>query len=241
MTKSSTPATPLEFHPLANMFPLLEGKEFDELVDDIKKNGQRDPIVLFGGKILDGRNRYRACFKTGVEPETVKGDTWVGDPAAYVISVNARRRHLKPAEKRKIIKALLKANPEKPDLQIAKTVNASPTTVGKVRSEMEAKGDVSTVKTRKDTKGRRQVARKPRRSNRATLRGHNSRPAASDTVPALVWKNRKDGSEEARTRSGFFELRTKRLLCYVRAAAIKRESNEIAFRSQRRGRGYPPL
>jgi hypothetical protein len=54
----------------------------------------------------------------------------------------------------------VKANPEKSDRQIAKTVKVSPTTVGTVRTKMEAKGDVSKLDTREDTKGRRQPARK---------------------------------------------------------------------------------
>jgi hypothetical protein len=36
----------LEFHPLANIFPLLEGEEFDRLVADINRNGLIENIIL---------------------------------------------------------------------------------------------------------------------------------------------------------------------------------------------------
>jgi ParB-like chromosome segregation protein Spo0J len=56
----------LEFHPLADVLPLIEGAKFDELVASIKANGLREPIVTLDGKIIDGRNRYRACLAAGI-------------------------------------------------------------------------------------------------------------------------------------------------------------------------------
>jgi hypothetical protein len=55
----------LPHHPLAALFPLLDGDEFTALADDIRANGLREPIMLFEGAILDGRNRYRACMAGG--------------------------------------------------------------------------------------------------------------------------------------------------------------------------------
>jgi hypothetical protein len=50
--------TMLEFHPLASLFPLVEGYEFAGLVDG--RTGCTNPVVLFEGAVLDGRNRLRA-------------------------------------------------------------------------------------------------------------------------------------------------------------------------------------
>jgi ParB-like chromosome segregation protein Spo0J len=63
-------ATGHEFHPAAALFPLMDvdGPEFGELVRDVQEHGLVQPIVLHEGKILDGRNRYRACQHAGVEP-----------------------------------------------------------------------------------------------------------------------------------------------------------------------------
>jgi hypothetical protein len=83
-------------HALANLFPLIEGHEFDELVNSIKAHGLREPITLYHLTILDGRNRYRACEVAGVEPrfEEFTGD----DPYSFVADKNLHRRHLKPGQ-----------------------------------------------------------------------------------------------------------------------------------------------
>jgi hypothetical protein len=62
--------------------------------------------------------------------------------------------------RREPIVKLIQAMPEKSNRQIAKLVNASPTTVGTKRAEMEATGDVSKLDTSTDTRGRRQPVHK---------------------------------------------------------------------------------
>src|SRR5262245_36277823 len=97
----------LKFHPLADIFPLMEGEEFDALVADIKWVGLREPIILHEGMILDGRNRYRACLAAGVEPTfreylaaAMVTCCEIIHPADYVISANIHRRHLTADQKR---------------------------------------------------------------------------------------------------------------------------------------------
>lgn len=78
-------------HPAADAFPMMDDKRFSELVDDIIANGLRLPVVLCEGKILDGRNREKACRKIGIEPKYIQYD---GDPWSYVWSLNGTRRDL---------------------------------------------------------------------------------------------------------------------------------------------------
>lgn len=90
-----------EIHPLAEIMPDLSQKDYQELLLDIQTNGLLDPITLFEGKVLDGRNRLRACQEAGVEPQFVE---FTGsDPAAFVLSKNVTRRHFKPGQKAMVV------------------------------------------------------------------------------------------------------------------------------------------
>jgi len=87
----------MEFHPIANIFPLLMGPEYQEFIEDVRQNGLREPIQLYEGKILDGRNRYRACEEANVEPLF---EQWQGkDPIQFVLSMNLHRRHLDSSQR----------------------------------------------------------------------------------------------------------------------------------------------
>lgn len=86
-----------EFHPLANIFPLIDGQAYQDLMADVLRNGVREPVWLYEGKILDGRNRYRAATAMSVDCPT---RTYEGDDATgFVISLNLHRRHLTESQR----------------------------------------------------------------------------------------------------------------------------------------------
>jgi N6-adenosine-specific RNA methylase IME4 len=85
------------YHEVANIFPLLQGEEFEHLKADIKANGLLDPIILYhDGSIIDGRNRHRACIETGTQPrfEQWSGNGDFSELVTFVVSKNLHRRHL---------------------------------------------------------------------------------------------------------------------------------------------------
>lgn len=87
----------MEFHEIANIFPMMSEHELSSLAQDIKQNGLQNAITICDGKILDGRNRFEACRIAGVEPEfeAFDGD----DPLKAVISLNLMRRHLDESQR----------------------------------------------------------------------------------------------------------------------------------------------
>jgi 16S rRNA G966 N2-methylase RsmD len=87
----------IENHPYADLFPLITGIDFEEFKKDIAINGLREPVWLYEDKILDGRNRYRACKELGINPaiKIYQGN----DPLGFVISLNLQRRHLSESQR----------------------------------------------------------------------------------------------------------------------------------------------
>jgi hypothetical protein len=94
----------LPFHPLSNIFPLLEGPAYDALVEDIRVRGLQEPVVLYQKQVLDGRNRQRACLESSTPLRTVPYDG--DDPLAFVISANLHRRHLDESQRSLVAKKL---------------------------------------------------------------------------------------------------------------------------------------
>lgn len=141
-----------DMHPLCTAFPLMNSNQFSALVADIRENGLLEPITLYEGKILDGRNRYTACVvNLGIDPEFVeyKGE----DPLAFVISRNLSRRHLDESQRAMIAAKLanmtredtLNQGPRSANLQngkvsqsdAAKMLNVSQRTVASAKAVVE--------------------------------------------------------------------------------------------------------
>ena len=98
MAEAVSQMTEYEFHPIAGIFPMIAGDELAQLVDDIRAHGVREPVWLYDGKILDGRNRYMAAKKAGAQIQTRE---FTGSPLEaieFVWSLNRTRRHMNSSQ-----------------------------------------------------------------------------------------------------------------------------------------------
>ena len=87
----------MKSHEYADLFPMMATADIARLAEDIRENGQANPIVTFEGKILDGRNRYQACLLVEVDPVFAEYDGT--EPLAFVVSHNLHRRHLNESQR----------------------------------------------------------------------------------------------------------------------------------------------
>jgi len=97
-------AVTMETHEYAALFPMATDAELQEMAADIRQRGLICPIITLDGKVLDGRNRMRACEIAGATPRFQK---YAGaDPLADVVSWNLKRRHLTTSQKATLAVAL---------------------------------------------------------------------------------------------------------------------------------------
>jgi hypothetical protein len=109
-----------EFHPYAAVVPMLGPTELNALAADIQGNGLRQPIMLLHGKILDGRNRYKACLMVGVAP-AFRDFNGEGDPLDYIVSMNLVRRQLTASQKALAVAKIADLPRGNPNLKSSKT------------------------------------------------------------------------------------------------------------------------
>jgi len=159
----------LDIHPAAELLPSMTTDDLKQLSADIDAEGLRDAIAFTpDGKLLDGRGRLDGMELADIPTVTAKGalsaritrETIEGDPWAYVMSKNVRRRHLTSAQKRKVIEALLKANPERSNRETAKLAGASDKTAGKVRQELEETAEIPQLETTTGADNKRRPSRR---------------------------------------------------------------------------------
>lgn len=183
----------LPIHPAADLFPRMSESELRELGDDIRRNGLHEGVALFDGQLLDGINRLDAMEMAGIKLVVGNGQfDWksIGhrnvngiDPITFVVSKNIHRRHLTAEQKRDLVTELIKRQPEKSDRQIAEQIKSNRTTVGQIRKKLEKSGDVSTIDTRTDARGRKQPAHKKLTKDPAVIAAANRAEASANRRP----------------------------------------------------------
>tara|TARA_Y100000310_G_scaffold2404_1_gene3118 strand:- start:792 stop:1892 length:1101 start_codon:yes stop_codon:yes gene_type:complete len=78
---------------------MLPEVDLVDLGDSIEVSGLRHPIMLFEGKILDGRNRYLACIDRGTEPKFEEWRGTASEAITFVWDENSVRRQLTSSQK----------------------------------------------------------------------------------------------------------------------------------------------
>lgn len=103
-----------KIHPLCEKFPAMPDEEFKALVEDMRINGQRDPIWVYGKTLLDGKHRLEACEVLGRKPDVREFHTKHGpeEPQikAFVLSKNFFRRHMTTGQRSLIAAELVTTN-----------------------------------------------------------------------------------------------------------------------------------
>ena len=87
------------WHDYANLFPMLDAAGQDALRADIQQHGVHEPVIVFDGRILDGRNRYMAAHDLGLDFPVADFDGTDAEALAYVLSTNLHRRHLTESQR----------------------------------------------------------------------------------------------------------------------------------------------
>jgi N6-adenosine-specific RNA methylase IME4 len=91
----------IDIHPLSNLFPEMNPIEFRQLVEDIRINGQLEPVLLHPEckRIIDGKHRYAAVRELGIKLKYRVFDGNLDTMFQLVLSMNLKRRHLTPSQK----------------------------------------------------------------------------------------------------------------------------------------------
>jgi hypothetical protein len=143
----------LEVHELVLVIPKMSEAEYQLLKTDIAENGLRDRIIIYEGRILDGRYRAQALDELGMSHDPdyfseydpkVDGKS----PQAFVLSCNLKRRHLSKgqlaafaAEMDDLTPMLSAAEIEKPQREVSLEAEGRPPKAGAIFSELPKKPD----------------------------------------------------------------------------------------------------
>ena len=84
----------MDVHEIATLFPHMSEVDRDHLKASLIQEGQLEDILVFEGKILDGRHRYETCIELGLEPRVREFEGSVAAAFSHSVALNLSRRHL---------------------------------------------------------------------------------------------------------------------------------------------------
>lgn len=150
---------------LFQSMPPLSPEEYRALEASIREHGVQVPILVDeNGVIIDGHHRSKVADELGIDcPTEVRAGLADPEKVALSISLNIDRRHLSQVQRRDIVAASLKADPEASNREHARRTGTSDNTVRAVRTKLEKSAQIAHFSERRDPRTGRatQPASKP--------------------------------------------------------------------------------
>ena len=191
-------------HPLSAAFPAMSADDFQALKDDIESNGQREPVIVLDGMVLDGWHRYRACTELGLKVTQFTFPA-TDDPVAFVLSHNLHRRHLTASQRAAAVVACTEWTPPnigrrrvepsstlaKTNAEMAKAAQVTPRTITDAKAAHKAglgeamkEGAITAKEGANIARGKAAAAPKPTQAPKAAKRELPApvEPAADDRL-----------------------------------------------------------
>lgn len=87
-------------HKITETHPVMSTEQFEALKNDIAVNGQLQPALVYRGKIVDGRHRYRALTQLGEESIKITRlqNNLTLDEVTSLVNSTEMRRHQSPTQ-----------------------------------------------------------------------------------------------------------------------------------------------
>jgi hypothetical protein len=139
---------------LKGVIPNLSTWDYEQLEASILTHGVKQAIVVNEfGVIIDGETRREITNRHGLPcPERVVSGLTPEEMEQMCIILNVHRRHLTPEQKREIwdrnegdVKHLLSEQPARTDRSIGEQIGVDHKTVGRIREDLEGRGEIPTV------------------------------------------------------------------------------------------------
>lgn len=92
-------SSPIHYSEIIRLFPEMSEEERLALKEDIRINGVLDPVTLWQGELIDGRNRWEICEELNISCPTQSFEGTYDEAVAYAMSKNFARRHLDSSQR----------------------------------------------------------------------------------------------------------------------------------------------
>lgn len=143
--------------------PPLSTDEYADLEASILANGIQVPVIVDDhGVVIDGHHRKAIAEHHGLHlPTETRAMLTEAQKHALSIELNIARRQLNREQKRSIVEAALKAQPEKSNREHARSLGVDHKTVGAARDALESTGEIPQFDKTVGADGKERPASRP--------------------------------------------------------------------------------